>query len=131
MKDYIQPFLRNMPNHFTYVSTNDLYSNQTAESIANTIIDHATSVKNDQHNTNTNTDNTNLNEKRSLVNNILAEICKKKTYFIDHSWQIILTEVNFISAKRVLSNTLKREISRVFNRQFKNNSSRNFEEYIE
>lgn len=78
MKDYIQPFLRNTPNHFTYVSTNDLYSDQTAESIANTIIDHATSLKNDQHNTNTNTDNTNLNEKRSLVNNILAEICKEK-----------------------------------------------------
>ena len=58
--------------------TNDLYSDQTAESIVNTIIDHATSLKNDQHNTNTNTDNTNLNEKRSLVNNILAEICKEK-----------------------------------------------------
>ena len=50
MKDFMQPSLRNVPNHFTiHVGTNDLNSDKTAESIANSIIDLATSLKNDQH----------------------------------------------------------------------------------
>ena len=48
MKDYMQPSLRNTPNHFIlHVGTNDLVSDKTAESIANTTIDLATSLKND------------------------------------------------------------------------------------
>ena len=83
MKDYMQPSLRNVPNHFIlHVCTNDLDSNKTAKSIANTIIDLTTSLKNDQYDVSISnmlrTDNTNLNEKGCLVNSILAGMCKEK-----------------------------------------------------
>ena len=69
MKDYRQPFLKHAQNLSTlYVDTNDLESDKTAESIANTIIDLATSLKNDQYNASISniilrTDNTALNQK--------------------------------------------------------------------
>ena len=69
MKDYRQPFLKHVQNLSTlYVDTNDLESDKTAESIANTIIDLATSLKNDQHNASISniilrTDNKTLNQK--------------------------------------------------------------------
>lgn len=69
MKDYMQPSLKNPANLFTlHVGTNDFGSEETAESIANTIINLATSLKNDQHgvsisNVLLRTDNANLNEK--------------------------------------------------------------------
>ena len=48
MKDYMQPSLRNAPKHFIlHVGTNDLDSDKTAESIVNTIIDLARSLKDD------------------------------------------------------------------------------------
>ena len=65
----MQLSLRNPPNHFIlHVGTNDLDSDKTAESIANTINCLATSLKNDQYDVNISdillrTDNTNLNEK--------------------------------------------------------------------
>ena len=73
MIHYIQPSLSNAPNYFIlHVGTNDLDSDKTAESIANTIIDHAMSLKNDQHDVSISniilkTGNTNLNEKGCLV----------------------------------------------------------------
>ena len=56
-----------------YVSTNDIDSDKTDESIANTIIDLATSLKTDQHyvsisNMILRIDHTNLNEKECLAN---------------------------------------------------------------
>ena len=56
-----------------YVGTNDIDSDKTDESIANTIIDLATSLKNDQlyvsiSNMILRTDHTNLNEKECLAN---------------------------------------------------------------
>ena len=87
MENYKQPSLWNAPKCFIlHVSTNDLDSNETAESITNTIIDLATSLKNDEHDLSISNIilrmyNTNLNVKRCLVNSILAEICKK-TYIL-------------------------------------------------
>ena len=69
MKDYMQPSFRNAPNHFTlHVGNNDLDFEKTAESIANTILDHPTPLRNDQHDVITSNIilrayNTNLNEK--------------------------------------------------------------------
>ena len=65
----MQLSLRNPPNQFIlHVGTNDLDSDKTAESIANTINCLATSLKNDQYDVSISdillrTDNTNLNEK--------------------------------------------------------------------
>ena len=69
MKHHMQPSLKNPANLLTlHVGTNDFGSEETAESIANTIINLATSLKNDQHgvsisNVLLRTDNANLNEK--------------------------------------------------------------------
>ena len=90
----MQSSLRNAPNDFIlHVGTNDLDSDKTGKSIANIIIDLVASLKNDQHDVNISniilgTDNTNLNEKGCLVNSISAEMCKEKTYLIDHSPKI-------------------------------------------
>lgn len=56
-----------------YVGTNDIDSDKTDESIANTIIDLVTYLKNDQHylsisNMILRIDHTNLNEKECLAN---------------------------------------------------------------
>ena len=65
----MQLSLRNPPNHFIlHVGTNDLDSDKTAESMANTINCLAKSLKNDQYDVSISdilliTDNTNLNEK--------------------------------------------------------------------
>ena len=89
----MQPSLRNAPNHFIlHAGTNVLYSDKTVESIANTIIDLATSLKNDQpdisiSNIIRRTDNTDLTEKIYVVNRILSEMCKEKTYIL-----LIITE---------------------------------------
>ena len=77
------------------------------------------------------TDTTDLNEKGYLVNSISAEI---NIYLTEHSWKIKLHHLNRgklqfnKKGSTVVSNTFIIEISRVFNRQFKINSSRNFEE---
>ena len=128
MKDYMQPPLINAPNYFIlHVGTNDLVSDKTAESIANTTIDLGTSLKNDQHDVSISniilrTKNTNLNEKGCLVNSILAEMCKEKNiYLIDHSRKIKSHQLNRgklhlnKEGSTVLSNTFIRKISRVFN----------------
>ena len=94
MKDYMKPSLRNAPNYFIlHVGTNDLNSDKTSKSIANTIIDLATSVKNEQYDVSLSNiilgmDNSKLNEKRCLVNSIFAEMCKEKTYLTDYSLKI-------------------------------------------
>ena len=79
-------------------------------------------------------DNTNLNEKRSLVNIILVEICKKKSiYLIDHYQKMKSHHLNrsklHLNKKgdTALSNNFIREVFRVFNSQSENNSSRNSE----
>ena len=92
-KKFYATSLRNVPNHFIlHAGTNVLYAGKTAESIANAIIELATSLKNDQpdvkkSNIILRTDNTNLNEKRYLVNRILAEMRKEETYIL-----LIITE---------------------------------------
>lgn len=68
MKDHMQPSLKNPANLFTlHVDTDDFGSKETAESIANTIINLATFLKNDQHGVSISIvllrmDNANLNE---------------------------------------------------------------------
>lgn len=98
-KKWIKPF------HSPF-GTNSLDCNKTAEGIANAIIDLARSLKIDQNDLSISSillrmDNTNLNEKRCLVNSILVEICKEKKAYIlltiIGKWShIILTEANFI-----------------------------------
>ena len=123
----MQPSLRNAPNYFIlHVGTKDLDSDKTAESIANTIINLATSLKNDQHDVSISniilrTNNTNLTEKGCLVNSILAKMCKEKNiHLIDHSRKIKSHHLNrgklHLNKKgsTVLSNTFISEIYRVF-----------------
>ena len=50
MHDYVKPSVRNSPDHFIlHVGTNDLSSDKSPEEIARSIIDLATSAKNEKH----------------------------------------------------------------------------------
>ena len=50
MHDYVKPSVRSSPDHFIlHVGTNDLPSDKSLEEIARSIIDLATSVKNEKH----------------------------------------------------------------------------------
>ena len=137
IKDYMQPSIRNAPNHYIlHVGTNDLDSIKTAKNIANTIIYLATSFKNDQNDVSISniilrTDNKNLNEKGYLVNSIFAEMCKEENiYLMYHSRKIKSHHLNRgtlhlnENGSTVLSNTFIKEMYRIFNGQFKNNSSK-------
>lgn len=131
-KKWIKPFNSSF-------GTNSLDYNKIAEGIANAIIDLARSLKIDQNFLSISSillrmDNTNLNEKRCLVNIILVEICKKKSiYLIDHYRKMKSHHLNRSklhlnkNGDTSLSNNFIREVFRVFNLQIKNNSSRNSE----
>ena len=100
---------------------------KTAKSMANTTIDLATLLENDQHDISISNviprmDNTNLNKKGCLVDSILAEMCKEKNiHVIDHSWKVKSHHLNRgklnlnKKGSTVLSNAFIREISRDFN----------------
>ena len=50
MHDYVKPLVRSIPDHFILqVGTIDLSSNKSPEEIARSIIDLATSIKNEKH----------------------------------------------------------------------------------
>ena len=78
MHDYIKLSVRRSPDHFTlYVGTNDLSSDKSPEELARSIIDIATSIKNEKHDVSISNiiiraDDKKLEEKRCEVNNFLG-----------------------------------------------------------
>ena len=50
MNDYVKPSVRRSPDHFIlHIGTNDLSSDKSSEEIARSVIDLATSIKNEKH----------------------------------------------------------------------------------
>ena len=91
MNDYVKPSVRSSPDYFIlHVGKNDLSLDKSPEEIARSIIDAATSVKNEKHNVSISNiiiraDDSKLEEKRGKVNSFLGKLCKKKNYYlIDH-----------------------------------------------
>ena len=95
MHDYVKPLVRSIPDHFILqVGTIDLSSNKSPEEIARSIIDLATSIKNEKHDVSISNiiiraDDKKLEEKRCEVNSFLGKLCKEKNfYLIDRSTRI-------------------------------------------
>ena len=128
MNDYVKPSVRSSPDHFIlHVGTNDLTSDKSSEEIARSIIDLATSVKNEKHEVSISNiiiraDNKKLEEKRHEVNSFLGKLCKEKNYyFIDHSTRIKRNHLNkgklHLNEKgtKLLSDIFVKELSKAFN----------------
>ena len=101
MNNYVKPSLRSNPDHFIlHVGTNDLLSDKSSEEIARSIIDLATSIKNEKHDVSISkiiiqADDKKLEEKRCEVNRFLGKLCKEKNYYlIDHSTRIKRNHLN-------------------------------------
>ena len=95
MHDYVKPPTRNTPDHFIlHVVANDLSSDKSPEETARSIIDLATSIKNEKHDVSISNiiiraDDKKLQEKRCEVNIFLGKLCKEKNYcLIDLSTRI-------------------------------------------
>jgi predicted metallo-beta-lactamase superfamily hydrolase len=92
MNDHIKPSLRSQkaPNHYIlHVGTNDLSSSQSAEGIANGIVNLAAVLKKEIHDvtvSNIIIRNDKWKEKANDVNNNLKNICMEKNiYLLEHS----------------------------------------------
>ena len=90
MKDHIKPTLREKPDHIVlHEGKNDLVSDRPPDLIAKSIVDVASSMKNENHdvtvsNIITRTDH--LKEKANEVSDYLSKLCMEGTiYLIDHS----------------------------------------------
>ena len=89
-KDHIKPTLREKPDDIVlHVGTNDLVSDRPPDLISKSIVDVASSMKNENHdvtvsNIITRTDH--LKEKANEVSDYLSKLCMEGTiYLIDHS----------------------------------------------
>ena len=106
-----------------HVGTNDLSSNKSPEEIARSIIDLATSIKNEKHDVSISNiiipaDDKKLEEKRCEVNSFLGKLCKEKNYYIiDNSTKITRNHLNkgklHLSQKgtKLLSDIFVKELS--------------------
>ena len=86
MHDYVKPPTRSTPDHFIlHVVANNLSSDKSPEETARSIIDLATSIKNEKHDVSISNiiiraDDKKLEEKRCEVNIFLGKLCKEKNY---------------------------------------------------
>ena len=114
--------VRSIPDHFILqVGTIDLSSNKSPEEIARSIIDLATSIKNNS-NIIIRVEDKKLEEKRCEVNSFLGKLCKQKNYhLIDHSTRIKRNHLKkgklHLNQKgtKLLSDIFVKELSKVFN----------------
>ena len=92
MHDYVKPSVRNSPDHFIlHVGTNDLSSDKSPEEIARSIIDLATSIKNNS-NIIIRVEDKKLEEKRCEVNSFLGKLSKEKNLYLNSfTFYLILT----------------------------------------
>ena len=92
MNDYKKPSVRDKPDHFIiHVGTNDLNSEVSPKSIAESIVDLAMSLKTESNdvtvsNITLRTDNSLLNQKGCEVNSHLKDLCEERNlYLIDNT----------------------------------------------
>ena len=136
MKDYIKPSQRENSDHYIlHVGTNDLCLDRLPELIAKSIIDLALTLKNESHDVSVSNiivrnDSDTLNKKGCEVNAVLMEMCREKNiYLIDNSKKVKPQHINkgklHLNQKgyRLLSDMFLKEISRVFNWQFRMENS--------
>ena len=90
VKDNIKPSLREKPDHIVlHVGTNDLVSDRPPDLIAKSIVDVASSMKNENHDvtvSNIIALADHFKEKANEVNDYLSKLCMERNiYLIDHS----------------------------------------------
>ena len=125
MKEHVKPLLRKKPDHIAlHVDTNDLVSDRPPDLIAKSIVDVASSMKNENH------DVTVFNiiaradlfkEKANEVNDYLSKLCMERNiYLIDHSKTLTqhLNGSKLHLNRRgvpILQNTVCKFLSKIFN----------------
>ena len=137
MKDYMKHSLRENSDHFIiHVGTNDLNTERSPELIAKSIVDLATTLKDNSRDVSASNiivrgNNSNLNEKGCEVNAHLTEMCKeRKLNLINHSKKIKPNHLNrgklHLNQKgsKVLGDAFLKEISNVFNWHYSVEDSR-------
>ena len=92
MNDYKKPAIRDEPDHFiVHVGANDLNSEVSSKSIAESIEDLVMSLKTESNDVSVSnivlrTDNSLLNQKGSEVNSHLKDLCEERDlYLIDNT----------------------------------------------
>ena len=126
MKDHIKPSLRKKPDHIVlHVGTNDLVSDRPPDLIAKSIVDVASSRKNENHDvavSNIIARADLFKEKANEVNDCLSKLCMKRNiYLIDHSKTL---KAQHLSGSKlhlnrrgapILQNTVCKFLSKIFN----------------
>ena len=128
MHDYVKASVRSYPDHFVlHVGTSGPSSDKSPEEIARSIIDLATSIKNQKHDVSISSiiiraDDKKLKEKRCEANSFLRKSCKEKNfYLIYYSTRIKRNHLNkgklHLNQKgtKLLSDIFVKELSKVFN----------------
>ena len=91
MEDYKKPSIRDEPEHFTVqIGTNDLNSEVSSQTIAESIVDLSKSLKTESNyasisNIVFRTDNPFLNQKESEVNLHLKDLCEEGNLYLIHN----------------------------------------------
>ena len=91
MEDYKKPSIRDEPEHFTVqIGTNDLNSEVSSQTIAESIVDLSKSLKTESNyasisNIVFRTDNPLLNQKESEVNLHLKYLCEEGNLYLIHN----------------------------------------------
>ena len=126
MRDDIKPSLRAKPDHIVlHMGTNDLISDRPSDLIAKSIVDVASSMKNENH------DVTVFNiiaqadlfkEKANEVNDYLSKLCMERNiYLTDHSKTLKTQHLNgsklYLNRRGapILQNTVCNFLSKIFN----------------
>ena len=133
MKEHIKTTSREKPDHIVlHVGTNDLVSDQPLDLMVKSIVDVASSMKNENHDvtvSNIIAQVDHFKEKADEVNDYLSKLCMKRNiYLIDYSKTLKAQHLNGSKLhlnKRVasvLQNTVCKFISKNFNCCFEENS---------
>ena len=128
MDDYKKPSVRDKPDHFIiHVGTNDLNSEVSPKSIAESIVDLAMSLKTESNDVSVSniilrTDNSLLNQKGCEVNSHLKNLCEERNlYLIDNTKKFRSHHLNkgklHLNRKgsKLLNDTFIRQLSHVLN----------------
>ena len=126
MDDYKKPSIRDEPDHFiVHVGKNDLNLEVSSKSIAESIVDLATSLKTESNNVSVSNiilriDNSLLNQKGSEINSHLKQLCEERNlYLIDSTKKFRSHHLNkgklHLNRKgsKLLNDTFIRQLSRV------------------
>ena len=126
MKDRIKPSLREKPDHIVvHVGINDLVSDRPPDLIAKSIVDVASSMKNENHDvtvSNIKAQADHFEEKAQKVNDFLSKLCMERNiYLIGHSKTLKTQHLNGSKLHLIkgdaatFTNTVCKFLSKFFN----------------